>query len=223
MTTSEWVSLGLSIATIFISLVALGISIWQIRQQNNLSLLDKRIQLLEVARSLTEPLKYHAAIFAGDIENKDNKPLYTIDFSFWTLTNSLFLEAISDTVDHPLESEYQNKFLLKIEDLRKQSDLFEMSFPLSIGKDFSDLCNLYSQALLAAYKYKVCLNSLRKDGTPIENNELEMRKRTAYKSVLSDLLAKSRLIEEKKLYEALKKKSRVCIAKGKDSGVNTYL
>ena len=216
MTTSEILSLVLSVVTVAISVLALAISLRQARQQNNLALLDKRVSLLEIARSLTEPPKFHKKSFEDDVANKDNEPLYAIAFSFSTLTNSSYLQDISDVACHPREGEYRNRYLLKLEDLRKQSDLFEMAFPASIGKDFSELCLLYVLTLTAAYKYAVCLNSIKKESPNAKNKELEFRTRNDYKTCMSQLLEKSKKIEESKLYERLKKETRVCRARRKN-------
>lgn len=216
MTTSEILSLILSVVTVAISVLALIISLRQTRQQNNLALLDKRIALLGVARSLTEPFKFSKELFESDVENKDNEPLYSVDFCFAMLANSTYLQDISDVADHPLEGEYQNRYLLKLEDLTKQSDLFEAAFPESLGKEFSELCILYVKTLSAAYKYAVCLNSLGKSSMPIENNDLEMKARANYKARLSQLLEKFKKIEESKLYERLKNETRVCHARRKN-------
>ena len=137
MSTAEIISIILSVCTIGISVVALYISIRQGKRQNDLALLEKRIKLLEISRSLTEPISHSVQLFKGDVKNKDDKPLFAIDFVFNLLTNSSFLEDIQGTANHPLDSSYQNKFLLKLEELRKYGDLFEMSFPSNIGNFYA--------------------------------------------------------------------------------------
>ena len=123
------------------------------------------------------------------------------------------MEDIQGTANHPLDSSYQNKFLLKLEELRKYGDLFEMSFPSNIGNFYSDLCNLYVLLLNSAYKYAVCLNSLQKDGMPlskVEDNKLEKETREAFKSLLNNTILKIEEIQKLDIYKKMKKITKVC-------------
>lgn len=213
MSLSEILSLILSVLTIALSATAIAISLRQGKKQNQLSLMERRLNLQQAARSLNEAIDYNKSIFEIDLKNKDGKPLFAADYSFTLITNSILLEEIQPTAFHPLESEYQNKFLKKLEELRMISDMFNSCFPEEIGKPYSELTQLYVITLTNLYKYLVCLNSLKKEEINlnfVENNSLEKKTRENYKNSLNDLLKKNDEIKKLDLYNKMLKLNKVC-------------
>ena len=214
MNLSEILSLILSVLTVGLSAIAIIISLHQGKKQNQLALMERRLNLQQTARSLNEALDFkNRSVLESDLKNKDGKPLLAAEFSFVLMTNSVLLESIQETAYHPLESEYQNKFLKKLEELRMISDMFNSCFPEEIGKAYSDLTYLYVITLTKLYKYLVCLKSLDKEGINInlvENNALEKRTREEYKTALNELLKKNDEIKKLDLYNKMLKLNKIC-------------
>lgn len=212
MALSEILSLVLSVLTVALSVIAIVISLRQGKKQNQLALMERRLNLQQAARSLIEPIEFSKNVFKNDSKNKDNTPLYAADYSFLCLTNSVLLESLQDVPEHAMESDYQNKYLKKLEELRMISDMFASCFPEEIGKPYSELAQLYVITLTGLYKYIVCLKSLKKENVNINlhSNDLELRTREAYKSALGSLLMKFEEIKKLDLYNKMLKLNKVC-------------
>lgn len=138
--------------TAFAAIVALGISVLQMRQSNKQHLFDKRLASWERVNGLLE-------LFAANrkqlLNEEDGQPDFAIDLEFKWLTNNTFLEQIQTSIIKPLDPQEQRELHLKLDEIRQTAIEFGFLFK---GKQFTTVfrfVSLYRDLLFEMYQYKI--------------------------------------------------------------------
>lgn len=152
-----------SIITAITALIAIVISVVEIRKSNKQALFDRRLNAYLTLKWMESLCEKNKVISRSYLNDGKTKPLHAIDFMFNIMTNCTFLEEIQGTLSHTLESEYQRKYLIKIESMKKTSEEVRLIFPGSIGKSLADFIYDYSEMLVAMYRYQVLYNGIKDD------------------------------------------------------------
>ena len=175
----EIASFVLAIVTGAAAVIALIISIVQITTSNKQALFERRLKAFLTIKWMKQLCDENASLKETVLKDK-NEPMFSIDLFFVYMTNSSDLEVLQTVVGHVLESEYQRKYLLKIEELRSLCEEVRLIFPESIGYQLADFVYYYEEMLVAMYKYQVAIKSISKelDNKPFpKDNSLENRQR----------------------------------------------
>lgn len=164
------VEIVLSTITAFTAVVAVFISIAGIKKSNKQSLFDRRLNVYLNIKWMTSLCDENNMLAKTYINDSKDEPLLSIDFMFNLMTNCSYLEEVQGLLSHTLESEYQRKFLLKLESFKSLCEEARLIFPESVGYPLADFIYYYGEMLLSMYKYQIALNGMNKKYG--ENNEL---------------------------------------------------
>ena len=138
-------------ASTFIAIIALVLSVHQIRLSNKQNLFNRRLSIWLTAKGLAELYSNHRNHF-----EKRAEPQLAMDLIFSWLTNNAYLCDVGSAAAHPLEVKYQKPFLAKLDELNGLA--FEAKYAESISRFISD----YRQLLFAIYQYQVRMNYAQK-------------------------------------------------------------
>lgn len=204
------VEIILSAITALTAVIAIFISIAGIKMSNKQSLFDRRLKVYLNIKWMKLLCDEHNKLANTYINDSNDGPLLSIDFMFALMTNCSYLEEVQGLLSHTLESEYQRKFLLKIESLKSLCEEARLIFPKSIGYPLADFIYYYEEMLLAMYKYQIALNAINKESDKNNkfpyNQPLENRCRERLVSTLSGTFELSdRLWKDRILQKASKK------------------
>lgn len=111
--------------TAIAAIIALGISIYQIRLSNKQHLFDRRLNAYFIANGLFS-LYSECKVFLKTIDKEE--VLYAIEYFFIPLTNNSYLEKQAYAIQHPLEEPYHQEFFKKREELRKLAMEMQLIF-----------------------------------------------------------------------------------------------
>ncbi len=202
----EIASFVLAIVTGAAAVIALIISIIQITTSNKQALFERRLKAFLTIKWMKQLCDENTSLKETFLKDKD-EPMLSIDLFFVYMTNSSDLEVLQTVVGHVLESEYQRKYLLKIEELRSLCEEVRLIFPESIGYQLADFVYYYEEMLVAMYEYQVAIKSIRKESEkkpfPV-NNSVEVRQRKSMirfiegTFLLSERLFKNGILEKAK-------------------------
>ena len=204
MNCSEIINICVSVASIFIALLALFQTKRQITLSNKQQLFDRRLACY---------LEFNT-IYALYITNKNHLEeadtfCHTNNLIFAWLTNCSDLEEMMLAISNPLHQEEQNVFLTKCEQLKNTAIEISMIFNGSVANIAEDFIASYADLLKAMYRQQVYISKLEEQNkkTPLvlEDYEKECNKmaeglglfqmRDNLKS-LADQIVKKRVIEE---------------------------
>lgn len=210
MTTESIIGIVLSSVTSTVAIIALFISVVQIRKSNKQSLFEKRLNAFLNIKSMKSLCDQHKDIIAHYLDEIKDGPVFTVDLLFVWMTNNAFLETIQPSIHHVLETEWQRKYLLKVEELKSLREEAKLIFPKKYNNKISDFVSSYQELLISLYKYQVAYKDISKECHELKkpfpkNNQLEIRCRKSIENNLSLLIALSEEMSEK---EILKKLSR---------------
>lgn len=180
-----------SIITAITALIAIVISVVEIRKSNKQALFDRRLNAYLALKWMESLCEENKVISRSYLNDGKTKPLHAIDYMFNIMTNCTFLEEIQGTLSHTLESEYQRKYLIKIESMKKTSEEVRLIFPGSIGKSLADFIYDYAEMLVAMYKYKVAFEEISEECKKFKrpfpsDNQLENECRQTIMKYLSE-------------------------------------
>lgn len=157
-----------SITSASAAVVALAISVYQIRLSNKQSLFDRRLSIWTVAEELLELYKDNQAQL-----EKGDEPQFGLEFVFICLTNSSYLHEIGPAVEHPLEIEFQRPFLVKLEELKNLSLKAKFAFKGSSAEVISRFLDSYQRLLFAIYQYQVLMNKAEENSRRFHRDLLQ--------------------------------------------------
>lgn len=149
-----------SIVTAVAAVIALGISVVQIRISNKQQLLDRRHRLWVKAYGLMRLCKDNRSA----LEKREDGPEFANSFLFLYLTNNSYLHDIGPTVNHAQEQDWQLRFLAKMEELKEMALEIELVFKGHSAKALSVFVADYAELLMTMYQYQIMLESLDKVG-----------------------------------------------------------
>lgn len=179
----EIASIILSSITAIAAIVALFLTIIEIKKGNKQKLFDDRLKDYQVLKELVFTYKENISVLGLTTNTLRNEPDHAIDLTFKWLCNNRFLEAIQPIIDKALESESQRQYLLKMDEMDKIAEEIRLIFPKRISIDMWMFIDTFRLLLISIYKYKVALNSISKElehNEPFpESNELEKKCRSA--------------------------------------------
>ena len=139
-----------------VAILALFVSLRQGRMANRQSLFDRRLRIWIITEKLMQLYRINSELL-----KKDNEPQFAIDLCFERLTNTTYLQEISSAISHALESGYQLKFHLKLDEMKSLS--MEATFvfkgqPKTVIAEFIDA---YQALLFTIYRYQIILNEMQ--------------------------------------------------------------
>lgn len=148
----------LSLITGLTAVIALVLTLIQIRLSNKQSLLERRLECYLKIDGLMQLYKENQKLLES--ERKD-EPIFAVDLEFLWLTNNTYLEEASEAIKKPLKNPGHKKFLLKREELKKLSTEVELIFKGRAAKTISCFISDYEQLLFKMYQYQILLNNMR--------------------------------------------------------------
>jgi hypothetical protein len=147
----DWDNIVVAV-TAFAAVVALVISVLQMRQSNKQHLFDRRLASWERVNGL---LGLFAANRQQLLDEEDGQPDFAVDLEFKWLTNNTFLEQIQTAITKPLDPQEQRKLHLKLDEIKQTAIEFGFLFK---GKQFTTIphfVSLYRDLLFEMYQYKI--------------------------------------------------------------------
>ena len=124
----------LSLITGLTAVIALVLTLIQIRLSNKQSLFERRLECYLKIDGLMQLYKENQKLLES--ERKD-EPIFAVDLEFLWLTNNTYLEEASEAIKKPLKNPGHKKFLLKREELKKLSTEVELIFKGRAAKTIS--------------------------------------------------------------------------------------
>ena len=187
-----------SILTALNAVLALGLSVHQIRLSNKQHLFDRRLKAYMLANGLVSLCKENYMWLSA---KRKNTPQFANDSVFIWLTNNTYMEGQADAIEHPLEQPFHKEFLRKREELRNTAMEIELIFKGEAALAYSDFLRSYEVALAVMYQYQIIIDKMRKENEKhpmtIEESE-KMFSEKEYRDNLYDALEKLR-----KAYDAV--------------------
>lgn len=163
MTTEAILNLVFSIVASIIAVIAVFISVIQIKKSNKQALFERRLKAYLTVKWMKALCDEHESISKTYLEEARKGPLLSIDLLFVWMTNCSALEEIQPVIHHILEGEFQRKYLLKMEDLRNLCEEVRLIFPENIGYKLADFIFYYEEMLVSIYKYQIAINGIEKE------------------------------------------------------------
>lgn len=188
----DW-NFWLSLITGLTAVIALVLTLIQIRLSNKQSLFERQLECYLKIDGLMQLYKENQKLLES--ERKD-EPIFAVDLEFLWLTNNTYLEEASESIKKPLENPGHKKFLLKREELKKLSTEVELIFKGRSAKTISCFISDYEQLLFKMYQYQILLNNMRNYSEQFKAT-LEMAQKrvneTAYREKLLNAYADIRM------------------------------
>lgn len=160
-----------SIISACIALVAIWQTHKQIKLSNKQQLFERRLNsymflsdflgLYKTSRELIE-------------QERQDKPIESIENEFVYLTNSAYLENITYVIREQFFSDLHKRFLLKREEIKKEAKTLLFLFDKKISAPMSDFLLCYEKLLAEMRAYQKFLNDVRDDS----DKEIVIRKMT---------------------------------------------
>lgn len=187
-----------SILTALSAVLALVLSIHQIRLSNKQHLFDRRLKAYMLANGLISLCKDNYIWLSA---KRENTLQFVNAYVFIWLTNNAYMESQADAIEHPLEQPFHTEFLRKREELRNAAMEIELIFKGEVALKYSDFLRTYEATLAVMYQYQIIIDKMRKENEkhPMNIEELEkMFSEKKYRDNLYDTLEKLR-----KVYDAV--------------------
>lgn len=116
-----WCTVMTSVAAV----VAIGVSVHQIRLSNKQQLFERRLKAYMMANSIISLCKENYVFLS---EKRKAEPQFANDLVFVWLTNNTYMEGQAEAIEHPLEQPFHKELLKKREELRNMAMEFELIF-----------------------------------------------------------------------------------------------
>lgn len=208
----DW-NFWLSLITGLTAVIALVLTLMQIRLSNKQSLFERRLECYLKIDGLMQLYKENQKLL--EAERKD-EPLFAVDLEFLWLTNNTYLEEASEAIKKPLENPEHKKFLVKREELKMLSAEAELIFKGRSAKTISCFISDYEQLLFKMYQYQILLNNMRNYSEQFKAT-LEMAQKgvneTAYREKLLHAYANIKMaylqVSKNHVMEKLKKQIKL--------------
>ena len=214
MSPESILNLVFSIVTASIAIIAVVISVIQIKKSNKQALFERRLKAYLTVKWMKNLCDEHESISNHYLEEAQKEPLLDIDLLFLWMTNCSALEEIQPVINHSLEEDFQRKYLLKIEELKNLCEEVQLIFPNNNGQKLADFIFHYTEMLVSIYKYKVAIKRIKKECKdnnepfPLDNN-LEKKQRSIVVKYLSGTFELSKKLLEDGTFEKAKKSIRL--------------
>lgn len=140
------------------AIVALFITVWQMRLSNKQALFEKRTKIFMDSMGFIELYKKNE----DSINNylKEKEPLWTIDFLMSDMTNNSYLNVLMLGFSDPL-GKHHREFLIKLEEIKKLSLEIELAFNGINSIELSKFIIDYQELLFSLYQYKIRFEKIK--------------------------------------------------------------
>lgn len=164
-----------SVLTGVTAIIALVLTLVQIKSSNKQSLFDRRVRAYLITDGLVSLYKENINIFEKDFKDQ---PFFEVDYIFCLLTNNTYLEEISKAINAPLEEPGHRNLLIKREEMKQLALEVELIFKGIIKDDVSRFILAYQDLLFKMYQYQILLNKMneysQKFKKSLEESQKEM-------------------------------------------------
>ena len=148
-----------SVLTGVTAMIALVLTLVQIRLSNKQSLFDRRVKCYTIADGLINLYEQHKEILEC---NNNGEPIFSVGFVFGLFTNNAYLESIYEPIKQPLVEPGHTNFLIKCEELKQLALECELVFKGNPSKNISQFILSYENMLFKLYQYLIVLDNMRK-------------------------------------------------------------
>lgn len=151
-----WCTVMTSVAAV----VAIGVSVHQIRLSNKQQLFDRRLKAYMIANSIISLCKENYVFLS---EKRKAEPQFANDLVFVWLTNNTYMEGQAEAIEHPLEQPFHKELLKKREELRNMAMEFELIFKGNVALLYSNFLRNYENALAVMYQYEIIIRKMKEE------------------------------------------------------------
>lgn len=201
-----------TVITVVATVIALVLSVHQIRLSNKQQLFDRRLKAYMLASSIISLCKENYRWLSG---KREAEPQLANDCVFIWLTNNTYMEGQAGAIKHPLEQPFHNEFLKKREELRSMAMEFELIFKGNVATLYSNFLKDYEKTLAIMYQYQIVIANMEKENSkrPRTSEELsQMFSEEKYRNDLYDALDKLRESYDAVAQEKVEKQLRKQLA-----------
>ena len=205
-------SLGFSLVSAIIGIIALFISVHQTKLSNKQALFSRRLNVYLKFDGMVKLFQQNKQLILSD-KNHDELPYIGVDLYFVWLTNNAFLESVTEAMQHLLQQPYHKDFLAKREEIAMLAKEACFVFPKKIGNEMGDFLFTYSELLFKMYQYEICVDSMRKQAEkeccPVEKNDMEVKLRNEYFDLVLQLDSILSMMEKDNMLRKIKKQIKL--------------
>ena len=149
-----------SILTALTAILALILSVHQIRLSNRQQLFERRLKVYMLTNSLILLCKDNYMWLSA---KRKTTPEFANDLVFIWLTNNTYMETHADDIKHPMERQFHQEFLRRREELRNMAMETELIFKGEVALAYSNFLRAYESALAVMYQYQIVINEIEKE------------------------------------------------------------
>ncbi len=151
-----WCTVMTSVAAV----IAIGVSVHQIRLSNKQQLFDRRLKAYMMANSIISLCKENYVFLS---EKRKAEPQFANDLVFVWLTNNTYMEGQAEAIEHPLEQPFHKELLKKREELRNMAMEFEFIFKGNVASLYGNFLRDYENALAVMYQYEIIIRKMKEE------------------------------------------------------------
>lgn len=151
-----WCTVMTSVAAV----VAIGVSVHQIRLSNKQQLFERRLKAYMMANSIISLCKENYVFLS---EKRKAEPQFANDLVFVWLTNDTYMEGQAEAIEHPLEQPFHKELLKKREELRNMAMEFEFIFKGNVASLYGNFLRDYENALAVMYQYEIIIRKMKEE------------------------------------------------------------
>ena len=151
-----WCTVMTSVAAV----VAIGVSVHQIRLSNKQQLFERRLKAYMMANSIISLCKENYVFLS---EKRKAQPQFANDLVFVWLTNNTYMEGQAEAIEHPLEQPFHKELLKKREELRNMAMEFEFIFKGNVALLYINFLRDYENALAVMYQYEIIIRKMKEE------------------------------------------------------------
>lgn len=181
-----WCTVMTSVAAV----VAIGVSVHQIRLSNKQQLFERRLKAYMMANSIISLCKENYVFLS---EKRKAEPRFANDLVFVWLTNNTYMEGQAEAIEHPLEQPFHKELLKKREELRNMAMEFEFIFKGNVASLYGNFLRDYENALAVMYQYEIIIRKMKEENGKRPNTSEVLSKMFSeeeYRDRLYDALGK---------------------------------
>ena len=150
----------MTVMTSVAAVVAIGVSVHQIRLSNKQQLFERRLKAYMMANSIISLCKENYVFLS---EKRKAEPQFANDLVFVWLTNNTYMEGQAEAIEHPLEQPFHKELLKKREELRNMAMEFEFIFKGNVASLYGNFLRDYENALAVMYQYEIIIRKMKEE------------------------------------------------------------
>ena len=151
-----WCTVMTSVAAV----VAIGVSVHQIRLSNKQQLFERRLKAYMMANSIISLCKENYVFLS---EKRKAEPQFANGLVFVWLTNNTYMEGQAEAIEHLLEQPFHKELLKKREELRNMAMEFEFIFKGNVASLYGNFLRDYENALAVMYQYEIIIRKMKEE------------------------------------------------------------